>query len=63
MATVKTLTLDEVARLLHVARGTLLNWLREDKNGIRSIAHKTGKQWLFLENEVLEWIRSQPEKK
>lgn len=48
-------TLPDVARVLKVSEITIRRMLRE-----KAIpAHKVGGQWRFLEEEILEWLRSQ----
>ena len=48
------LTLSDVARILKVSEITIRRMLRN-----RNIpAHKVGCQWRFLEEEILEWLKS-----
>ena len=54
----RVLDASEAAQILHIKRSTLLDWIEKDKDGILSIAHKTGGQWLFFEDDLLNWIAS-----
>ena len=51
-----TLNAEQAAKILHIRKGTLLNWLSENKDGIRDIGRKVGGRWLFFRDDLLTWI-------
>jgi excisionase family DNA binding protein len=49
----KTLTLEEAAEVLHLHKVTLRNKARSGELP----AAKVGKRWLFLEIDLINWLR------
>lgn len=58
----RVLDLEQAAEILHIQKGTLRNWLSENRQGIRKVGRKVGGQWLFLEDSLLGWIDRQKDK-
>lgn len=50
----KWLTMDEICNHLRISRDTVINWI----NKYNMPAHKAGRLWRFLSEEVDEWIKS-----
>ncbi len=48
------LSVDEIAAYLGIKRDTVYKWIAE-KN---MPAHRMGRLWKFLKNEVDEWVKS-----
>jgi len=48
------LTLKEVAAFLNVSPFTIRRMIKRD--GIP--AHKVGKKWVFIKEEVIEWLKA-----
>jgi excisionase family DNA binding protein len=51
---VKTLSLQEATILLQVHPETLRGWAKEG----RAPGAKLGKSWLFIDTDLLDWVRS-----
>lgn len=46
-------TVEQIAGHLQVSKETIYRWLEKG----RIPAHRVGKQWRFLTNEVDEWVK------
>jgi len=46
-------TVEQIANHLQVSKETIYRWLEKG----RIPAHRVGKQWRFLTNEVDEWVK------
>jgi excisionase family DNA binding protein len=49
------LSIDEVCALLGVHRNTLRRWRLR---GFGPVGHAVGGSWIYREDEVMEWVRS-----